>query len=122
MKSLTVLLGMVAVAIAGETFAITNGDLDGEAHPYVGLMIGKNAQGRMAQRCSGTLMSPTLFLVAGHCTAPPVASVEIWFQSDVQSGIPGNGIRSLDSTAGHLIRILSMAKVDFSATTLASSY
>ena len=36
-------------------------------------------------------MSPTLFLVAGHCTAPPVASVEIWFQSDVQSGIPGNG-------------------------------
>ena len=91
MKSLTVLLGMVAVAIAGETFAITNGDLDGEAHPYVGLMIGKNAQGRMAQRCSGTLMSPTLFLVAGHCTAPPVASVEIWFQSDVQSGIPGNG-------------------------------
>ena len=36
-------------------------------------------------------MSPTIFLTAGHCTEAPAAHVEIWFQSDVQSGAPANG-------------------------------
>jgi V8-like Glu-specific endopeptidase len=36
-------------------------------------------------------MSPTVFLTAGHCTEAPAAHVEIWFDADVQSGIPGNG-------------------------------
>ncbi|TIC83929.1 trypsin-like serine protease [Nocardioides sp. GY 10113] len=42
-------------------------------------------------RCSGTLISPTLFLTAGHCTESPATHVEIWFDADVQSGIPENG-------------------------------
>jgi hypothetical protein len=36
-------------------------------------------------------MSSTLFLTAGHCTESPAVSIEIWFQSDVESGIPANG-------------------------------
>jgi len=39
----------------------------------------------------GTLLSPTLYLTAGHCTEAPAARAEIWFQADVESGIPGNG-------------------------------
>ncbi|HMN10058.1 MAG TPA: trypsin-like serine protease, partial [Gemmatimonadaceae bacterium] len=42
-------------------------------------------------RCSGTLVSPTHFLTAGHCTESPAAHAEIWFDADVESGIPGNG-------------------------------
>jgi secreted trypsin-like serine protease len=75
---------------AGPQF-ITHGSLDGETHPHVGLMIAKNAAGAPMWRCSGTLLSPTLFLTAGHCTEAPAARVEIWFAADVQSGRPGNG-------------------------------
>jgi hypothetical protein len=70
---------------------ITHGVLDGDAHPHVGLMIAKNAAGAPLWRCSGTLLSPTLYLTAGHCTEAPAASVEIWFAADVESGRPGNG-------------------------------
>jgi len=37
------------------------------------------------------LMSPTVFLTAGHCTESPAAHVEIWFAADVDAGRPGNG-------------------------------
>jgi hypothetical protein len=78
----------VAVSPVG---AVTDGELDGEGHPYVGLMVAQTADGAPLWRCSGTLLSPTLFLTAGHCTEAPAAHVEIWFDSDVESGIPANG-------------------------------
>lgn len=71
--------------------AITYGELDNDRHPYVGLMIAQDAEGTPLWRCSGTLLSPTLYLTAGHCTEAPAAHVEIWFDADVQSGIPANG-------------------------------
>jgi hypothetical protein len=83
------------VALAGATitpaFAITDGELDGNGHPYVGLMVAQTADGAPLWRCSGTLLSSTLFLTAGHCTESPAAHVEIWFDADVEAGIPGNG-------------------------------
>jgi len=78
----------VLVAPAG---AINDGQLDGAGHPYVGLMVAQDADGAPLWRCSGTLLSATLFLTAGHCTEDPAAHVEIWFDTDVESGIPGNG-------------------------------
>jgi hypothetical protein len=71
--------------------AITDGELDGTGHPYVGLMVAQDDQGNPLWRCSGTLLSSTLFLTAGHCTEAPAAHIEIWFDADVQSGIPANG-------------------------------
>jgi hypothetical protein len=68
--------------------AITNGTPDGDGHPYVGLMVAKNAAGVPLWRCSGTLMSPTVFMVAGHCTEAPAASIVIWFSSGSPNGIP----------------------------------
>ncbi len=85
-----ILLASVFVT-AGPAAAITDGELDGNGHPYVGLMVAQDAAGEPLWRCSGTLISPTLFLTAGHCTEAPAAHVEIWFAADVQSGIPGNG-------------------------------
>jgi len=88
---IAILATAILVLSVGTALAIKNGELDGEDHPYVGLMVAQDASGNPLWRCSGTLMSPTIFLTAGHCTEAPAAHVEIWFASDVESGIPGNG-------------------------------
>jgi hypothetical protein len=64
MRRLSVLVGVVLVAatIASSVGAITNGSPDGAAHPYVGVAVSGN------DFCSGTLLSPTVILTAGHCT------------------------------------------------------
>jgi hypothetical protein len=86
------IFGLILVlSISSIASAITYGELDGEGHPYVGLMVAQDADGNPLWRCSGTLLSPTLFLTAGHCTEAPAAHVEIWFDADVESGIPDNG-------------------------------
>jgi hypothetical protein len=82
---------LLVFGIVGAVAAITYGELDGEGHPYVGLMVAQDEDGTPMWRCSGTLLSPTVFLTAGHCTEAPAAHVEIWFDSDVQSGRPANG-------------------------------
>ena len=87
---LSMVVGLVMVIAASAT-AITNGELDGNGHPYVGIMIAQDDDGNPMWRCSGTLLSPKVFLTAGHCTEEPAAHVEIWFDADVDSGRPGNG-------------------------------
>jgi len=92
----TIVLGAIVVMAAFATAvipigAVTDGQPDDNGHPYVGLMVAQNASGAPLWRCSGTLLSPTLFLTAGHCTEAPAAHVEIWFDADVESGIPANG-------------------------------
>ena len=94
MKKLLCLLGVsfaLSLMLANPAFAIKYGELDGDLHPYVGLMVAVDGDGNLLWRCSGALLSPTVFLTAGHCTEPPAVSAEIWFDSDVESGIPGNG-------------------------------
>ena len=89
---LTVFSVLVILAVAVfPVGAVTDGQPDGEGHPYVGLMVAQTAAGAPLWRCSGTLISPTVFLTAGHCTEAPAAHVEIWFDTDVESGIPANG-------------------------------
>ena len=57
------ILALLAAAVfAGSASAITNGVPDGDAHPYVGTASSGD------WFCSGTLLSPTVFLTAGHCT------------------------------------------------------
>ena len=91
-KTLTALVAVLAAAVVAlPASAITDGSPDGDAHPYVGLMVAQDGDGNPLWRCSGTLISPTLFLTAGHCTEAPAAHVEIWFDADVESGIPANG-------------------------------
>lgn len=88
---LLLVAGVLFLSMALPAGAVTDGELDGDGHPYVGLMVAQRADGTPLWRCSGTLLSPTLFLTAGHCTETPTAHVEIWFDADVESGIPGNG-------------------------------
>lgn len=53
---------VTAVVLAAGAAAITNGTPDGTAHPYVGIAVSGDVF------CTGTLLSPTVFLTAGHCT------------------------------------------------------
>jgi V8-like Glu-specific endopeptidase len=100
-KTLIALVAVLAAAvIALPASAITDGSLDGDAHPYVGLMVAQDSDGNPLWRCSGTLISPTLFLTAGHCTEAPAAHAEIWFDADVQSGVPGNGYPNTGDVGG----------------------
>ncbi|HKX67095.1 MAG TPA: trypsin-like serine protease [Intrasporangium sp.] len=91
-RLITALIASIAlVAGALPATAVTDGTLDGDGHPYVGLMVAQTAKGDVLWRCSGTLVSETLFLTAGHCTESPAEHVEIWFDADVESGPAGNG-------------------------------
>jgi Trypsin len=85
--SIAVLASALAIGLV-PAGAITNGVPDQEGHPYVGLMVAKNAAGVPLWRCSGTLMAPTVFMVAGHCTEAPAAQIEIFFSSGFPNGIP----------------------------------
>ncbi|KAF0109890.1 MAG: hypothetical protein FD147_2012 [Chloroflexi bacterium] len=83
---LAITLSLVLVfTLIGAASAITDGELDGNGHPYVGLMVAKGANGAPLWRCSGTMISPTVFLTAGHCTEAPAVSATIWFEADVQT-------------------------------------
>ena len=65
-----------ALALAVPAAAITNGQPDGNAHPYVGELlfyVPDEPDDRFTDpgswfTCSGTLISPTVVLTAGHCT------------------------------------------------------
>jgi V8-like Glu-specific endopeptidase len=89
-----------SVMTAAPAHAVTDGSLDGGRHPYVGLMVAQDDTGKPLWRCSGALLSSRLFLTAGHCTEAPAAHVEIWFDTDVESGIPANGYPFSGDTGG----------------------
>lgn len=74
----------IAVSPVG---AITDGELDGENHPYVVLLL-MDVDGAPAYRCSGTLLSATVLLTAGHCAGAPgeFSGMRVFTESDVQNG------------------------------------
>lgn len=59
---------VVLLASAGTASAVVYGQADGEDHPNTGALLAPQAysDGTWAS-CSGTLISPTVFLTAAHC-------------------------------------------------------
>jgi len=93
MRRLTALLAALAVALLVSVLpagAVTDGELDGNGHPGVVLLL-MEVGGQPMFRCSATLLTPTVVLTAGHCTNnfpdPPFTGMRVFTESDVQSGI-----------------------------------
>ena len=102
--TLAIVLALTLVfSTIGMASAITNGQPDGDAHPYVGLVVFDviNADGDQvpSHRCSASLLTPTVVLTAGHCTDGTVAA-RVWFDEVVQGNpeYPFSGATSYDGT------------------------
>lgn len=106
MKKITLSI-VLALAVLLSTFglasAITNGTPDGDAHPYVGLIVFDvlDEEGNQvpSHRCSASLLTDTVVLTAGHCTEGTVAA-RIWFDEVVHGNpeYPFSGATSYDGT------------------------
>ena len=81
---------LVAVVPAG---AVKYGELDGEGHPHVVLLLMETEAG-LKYRCSATLLTPTMVLTAGHCTSNygyieeegDYVAMRVFTESDVDNG------------------------------------
>src|SRR5215212_9939510 len=84
-----VVIGLCAalLLIAAPVQAITYGEPDGAGHPYVGGLVATNPSPVDTWLyCSGTLISPTVFLTAAHCIEEGTALVTVTFDPDYQPG------------------------------------
>ncbi|MGH9136478.1 MAG: trypsin-like serine protease [Acidimicrobiales bacterium] len=84
---------LVAVGLSAPAAAIRDGQPDNGAHPYVGLVVFYyDSSGAPTHRCSGTMISSTTLLTAGHCTVG-TASAQVWFNEHVtlDTGYPFTG-------------------------------
>ena len=98
------LAGMLAAIVAaGPAAAITNTYTKDFDHPYVGLIVFYDAAGEFSHRCSGSLLSPTVFLTAGHCTDDGAGGVmpsgRIYFTQD--AGANYDPATQLDPVSGY---------------------
>lgn len=102
-KKLTAIFGVALItvmALSSTAYAIKNGQPDGDAHPYVGLLVFDVWNGTHdvpAWRCTGSLLSSTVVLCAGHCTYG-ASRARIWFDEVVQGNpeYPFSGDTSYD--------------------------
>ena len=76
---LAVVLGMLATALPAG--AITGNYVEDFEHPFVGLVVFYDETGEFSHRCSGSLLTPTVFLTAGHCT-DGATTARVYFQQD----------------------------------------
>ncbi len=68
MRKVLVAWAVLAVALAASPpVGAVNGDLDGNAHPNVGVMVVSDANGDWFEFCGGVLISPTVFLTNYNC-------------------------------------------------------
>jgi hypothetical protein len=103
--SAAVLSLLLTLLFAPPVGAISDGTPDGGAHPYVGfvaLYAGTPDDATFIRRCSGFLVSATVFVTAGHCGRPaadgtPVGFARVWPDEHV-AGDPWTGV--LDTTDG----------------------
>jgi V8-like Glu-specific endopeptidase len=88
MRRLVLALAVLAAVLlpAAPAGAITNGTVDGNGHPSTGGLVSPTqySDGTWLY-CSGTLISPTVFLTAAHC-AEDGERVGVTFDPDYEAG------------------------------------
>lgn len=93
---LAVVLGMLATAMPAG--AITGNYVKDFEHPFVGLVTFYDENGEFSHRCSGSLLSPSVFLTAGHCT-DGATTARVYFQQD--AGANYDPETELDPVSGY---------------------
>ncbi len=102
-KMLVLLTGllMATTVTAPPAAAITGNYVEDVEHPFVGLVVFYDEAGEFVQRCSGSLLTPTVFLTAGHCTdaATGAVTARVYFQQDAGANYdPATG---MDPVSGY---------------------
>ena len=109
-RRITILRAIVLSAIAlvalvvlmtGSAFAITGNWATDNEHPFVGLVCIYDSNGDFIWRGSGSLISPTVVLTAGHVVdkAEGAVSARVYFQQD--AGAHYDPARGYDPVSGY---------------------
>ncbi|MBM0106031.1 trypsin-like serine protease [Steroidobacter sp. S1-65] len=99
MRFISLLASLLLVLSAAQpAHAITGKFVDDFEHPFVGLAVFYDEQGEFIGRCSGSLLSPTLFLTAGHCIEG-ADSARVYFQQG--AGANFDPVTELDPVTGY---------------------
>ena len=86
-KPLLLLAAVLAAVVASSAYAITYGQYDRNGHPNVGAMLRLSpTTGNYRIVCTGSLISPTVYLTASHCTSfvesQPTGFQDAWVTFD----------------------------------------
>jgi len=102
LAALAAALAAVAVTVS-PAGAITGHFVVDDEHPYVGLIAFYDSSDAFLWRCSGSLITSTIFLTAGHCTdqdaAESPAYARVWFQQD--AGAAYDPATQIDPVTGY---------------------
>lgn len=92
---------MILALAASPAYAITGNYVEDFEHPFVGLVVFYDEEGEFLWRCSGALLSPTVFLTAGHCadTEGGAVTARIYFQQD--AGVNFDPVTEVDPITGY---------------------
>lgn len=91
----------ILAMVVSPAYAITGNFVEDNEHPFVGLVVFYDASGEFIWRCSGALISPTVFLTAGHCadTEGGAVTARIYFQQD--AGVNYDPATQVDPVTGY---------------------
>ena len=83
---------VAAIGLSATVLAVKYGVPDDGEHPYVGLVVFSDSNNVPQWRCTGTLISPTVLLTAGHCSELN-GPARVWFDETVTAalGYPRTG-------------------------------
>jgi hypothetical protein len=100
MSRVTTVLALALLLLLAPTRvgAVTGNYVPDYEHPFVGLLVLYDADGEFLQRCSGSLLTPTIFLTAGHCLVG-ATSARVYFQQD--AGANYDPATQLDPVSGY---------------------
>src|SRR5437879_2138317 len=84
---ISAVFAILTLGLSSPAYAITNGSPDRGDHPSVGaLLADKPYKDGTSAYCTGTLVSPTVFLTAAHCGHRGQTTARVTFSSHYHSG------------------------------------